>query len=239
MRTFSALTQAAHCAHPELLDFEHAPNPRRQAAAELGTEWHTAVVDLIEKARRGETFYDSGYSPQVRRWVSRMRDRWQIPADVECEVALGIGERDGEPVYIEVKEDPPGSHFYMRTESGPPLLSAGRADLIYPDPSHPLVVNVVDLKSGAAWLGSPDRVPQIMAQSLAAALRGGYVSARPGVLYARIGMVEWGRLIVANDRDAWATVREAALRSTDPRTGGWCLSCYSKDKCDAFARIVA
>jgi hypothetical protein len=231
VRTFSGLTQASTCAHPEVLDFQFAPNPRRTEAAATGEQFHLAAAEWIAAHQKGETFFDSGYAPVVRRWLQRLRGVWTPPEGCEVEVALGLEDVGGEPRHVNVHETSP--HVYVPILPGHSLLTAGRADVIYhehDDRPDTLVCRVGDWKTSRDHLGPPERIVQLLAAGIAACLRGGFVAFVPAIYYVRAASWDVGRPVYLDSPDgdrAWDTVRQAALRGTDSAPGHHCIGCWS------------
>lgn len=238
MRSFSRLRQ--YCSHPEVLP--DRPSKARDDAAALGTLFHSLVQLRVMSGA-----WDFDAPEPVAGWLRRMAEVWEVPDDVETEVACGIAD---EPLrYQGVYEVVP--HVYIPS-SAPvippdiwrgltiegqrqwqaPLLTAGRADLVWEVNG---ILHVCDLKSGQSYLGPPDDVRQLRAQGLALWLRG---ETRPravkvGIYYARLGMFDWARLSENPINDWYSSVKNAANRSTEPNPGPHCLSCYSRRECMA------
>jgi hypothetical protein len=202
-------------------------------AAATGEEFHRCVAQWIATEHNGQPFFDSGYSPTVRRWLSRLRGVWRPPQGCETEVALGLAEVAGEPRFVNVREQPEGSHVYVPVFPGTQLLTAGRADLIHPehdDRPDSLVLRVADWKTTKDPLGPPERIVQLLAAGIAACLRGGCVAFVPAVFYVRAAAWDVGPPIhldsPAGER-AWDAVANAARRGTDPAPSSACIGCWS------------
>lgn len=235
-RTFSGLT-ATPCNHGELLDLLHRPSERRTAAADVGTAFHKCAVEWIDATRAGQPFFAGDYSPQVLGWLHRMRGAFTVPFGIECELPLGLADVDGEPRYVPVKETEP--HVYEPVSAdAPALLTAGRADLVWPSLFRE-TVRVVDIKTGRDYLGRPDRIVQLLACGFAAALRGGFLGFRVGVYYARAAAFDWAPTIPVLDRDAWRLVVDAARRDNEPHPGAHCLGCWHSPHRKASGRCAA
>lgn len=234
MRSFSALQ--AHCSHAEELEVIHPPSRRLREAGDHGTAFHGAACEWIEATVKGAPFFDGGYTPKVRRQLNRLRGVWTPPKGIETELAVGLEEVAGEPRFVNVRETAKDSHIYVPVLPGHNLLCAGRADWVWDEPGEPLLVNVVDVKSGKFWLGDPDRHVQILAQGFACALRCGAVGFRPGIYYPLAGAFYWERPVSVLDTDAWRRVREAALRDSGPKPGAWCMGCWESPHRDTRHR---
>lgn len=228
MRSFSALR--AFCSHME--SFPEKPHPRRDAAAALGTRYHEAV-ELW--ARTGGSAHFDSYEEPLRSWLLRMREVWTPPEDLETELALGLEDLPF-PRYVPVKETEP--HVYVPKDGKTPLLTAGRADLLWVGADG--VARVADIKTGQFYLGDPAKVRQILAQGFAAASMADAVGFIPGVYYARTGHFDWGheQVIRVSGEDfamsePWRMVLEASKRDTAPHAGPHCLGCWERKQCNA------
>ncbi len=225
MRTFSRLK--ALCSFPDSLP--EKPSKRRDDAAALGSLLHKAVEVWVHT---GEAGHFDGLPEPVRGWARLMRERWTPPAGCETEVALGLADLPL-PKHVNVLEDPPDSHKYRAIDGRTPVLTAGRADLIWTEDA---LVRVADIKTGQFYLGDPARLRQVLAQGFAAWERDGKCEGFvPGVYYARTGCFDWAQAPLLEGttawREAWRWVLEAARRDTLPVPGGHCLSCWDRKFC--------
>jgi hypothetical protein len=222
MRTFSKLR--ALCAFPETLP--DRPSKRRDDAAETGRLFHRYVETWVNDLD-GTLRCDDAPGP-VRTWLRKLENAWAPREGTECEVALGLAP---DLSFVPVVEDPPGSHVYVPTEEGRPLLTAGRADLLWIADD---CLHVCDIKTGQFYLGDPSKLRQLQGQGLAAAARAGMSRLRVGVYYARLGMFDWSPIAAEGDA-LWVQwqreVVEAATMPPAPRPGPWCLSCWSRKDC--------
>lgn len=123
-RSFSALK--AFCSHPET--FTRKPKKRRDDAAALGTEFHLYIQRWVESIAAGKPFHCDGAKEPVRGWIRRMRQTWTPPPGLEAELAVGLEDLPG-PKFVEVLEPKP--HEYEPADGKTPLLTAGRADLVW------------------------------------------------------------------------------------------------------------
>lgn len=222
MRSFSKLR--AFCSHPETLP--DRPSKARDEAAALGTLFHKAVELRVLSGRWP---CPTDFPDPVCGWVERMTNVWEVPDDLETEVACGLAD---EPIrHVVVREREP--HVYESVD-GSPLLTAGRADLVWEQNG---ILNVCDIKTGQSYLGSPNDIPQLQAQCLALSLRESSKPVVPIVYYARLGMFDrghvWGADMMERERLV-RRVREAAKRGTEPNPGVHCLGCWSKRDCRAY-----
>jgi hypothetical protein len=123
MRTFSKLK--AFCSFPDTIP--EKPSKRRDDAAAIGTLFHKAIEVW---AVTGDASHFENLDEPVRGWALAMRERWTPPAGIETEVALGLADLPV-PRFVEVRETEPGSHEYVPADGKSPLLTAGRADLVW------------------------------------------------------------------------------------------------------------
>lgn len=229
MRTFSKLR--ALCAFPETLD---KPSKRRDDAAALGKLFHKAIEVW---AHTDDTSHFEALPEPARGWALRMKQRWTPPEGLEVELAVGLADLPY-PEYVPVKEDPPDSHEYSAIDGKTPLLTAGRADLVWVAEG---IVHVADIKTGQFYLGDPSKLRQLQAQGLACLLREtlnqpGLHSVKIGVYYARLGMFDWAPTLAAGTAEwnaAWLDVLNAAKLPATPRPGAHCLGCWDKKACPA------
>lgn len=220
MRSFSRLP-VLPCCHAEVLP--RPPNKRRDDAAAVGTLFHGGAEYRVLS---GQWSFD--FPEPVAGWLRRMAAIWTPPPGCEAELAVGLAD-EPQPRYVPVKETEP--HVYVAQDGVTPLLTAGRADLVWVEDG---VLYVCDIKTGASWLGPPENVPQLQAQGLACLYRvdpNVADAVRVGVYYARLGIFDWSGLL--DTTSAWANVRARAKMTTEPRPGSWCLSCYSRKECEA------
>jgi hypothetical protein len=246
MRTFSKLR--ALCAYPETID---RPSRRRDEAAGFGISYHGHVEQWRDAVVNGRPWDIDGVGEPMRGWLVRMREVWTPTPDLEVEVAMGLADAPA-PRYVPVDE--PAPHCYVPADLGVTALmwaaapdevrqqwqsgmvTAGRADLLRPVGE---LVQVDDLKTGQSYLGDPKLIRQLLAQGIAATLRAGAAGFIPGIYYARLGVFDRGDgepIWRGSDEwdQAWDFVVSAAKMSSDPRPGGWCLSCWEKNDCSAF-----
>jgi hypothetical protein len=232
-RSFSSLK--AFCSAPE--GFPQRPHPRRDAAAAAGTRYH-AAVELW--ARTGSSAHFDTMEEPLRSWLLRMREAWAPPEDLEVEVCLGLEDLPY-PKYVPAVERPEGSHEYHAQDGKTPLLTAGRADLVWRE-DETSIVRVADIKTGSSYLGDPGKLRQVLAQGFAALSRNPHADAFvPGVYYARTGQFDWGQPLEAATpeyQEAWRWVLDAAKRDATPRPGPHCLSCWEKKQCPANPEIA-
>jgi hypothetical protein len=232
MRTMSKLR--AFCAHPETID---RPSARRDAAAGLGNTFHDYVEQWEICLREGRPWLIDGAPEPVRGWLQRLREVFVPPEGLRAEIAVGLADLPY-PEYVAVKEVAPGTHIYEPEDGVTALLTAGRADLVWPvtddDGGY---VRVCDLKSGQFYLGEPGRIRQVLGQGFACADRWRLPAFQPGIYYARLGLFDWGPIIHLDGelgRAAWDDVVESAKMSSDPNPGAWCMGCWEKNECSAF-----
>lgn len=234
MRTFSKLK--AFCSFPDTIP--EKPSKRRDDAAAIGALHHKGTEVWVTT---GDTSHFEGLPEPVRGWLKLMAQRWTPPEGCETEVALGL-EHHPEPRFVDVTETEPDSHVYVAKDGKTPVLTAGRADLLWDQRLS--VLSVADIKTGQFYLGDPARLRQVLAQGFAAWSRagGGWAASgkpmgfRPGIYYARTGHFDWGDSLTAGTTawdEAWRYVLDAAMRDTDPHPGAHCLGCWDKKACPA------
>lgn len=230
IRTFSKLR--AFCAHPETID---RPSARRDAAAALGTQFHEYIQEWSHYVREGLSWGLEGVSEPVLGWIRRMQQVWAPPPGLRVEVAMGLADL-AYPEFVPVDET--GPHVYVAKDGETPLLTAGRADLVWPVTADGgEYLRVCDIKTGQSYLGEPARIRQVLGQGFAAADRWAVPAFQPGIYYARLGLFDWGPLIELGSElaaAAWADVVQAAKMSSDPNPGAWCMGCWEKNECSAF-----
>lgn len=233
MRSFSRLK--AFCSFPDTI--EEKPSKRRDAAAAIGTTFHKYIEMWVTSVRDGTVFHCDGAVEPVKGWITMMRQRWTPPAGLMTEVALGLADLP-EPEFVAVNEPEP--HVYVAKDGKTPLLTAGRADLIWEDDDE--AVRVCDIKTGQFYLGDPGKLRQVLAQGFAAASLHGAGAFRPGIYYARTGHFDWGQPVTKGSAawaEAWRVVLEAAKRDTDPHPGAHCLGCWDKKSCPSNPVVEA
>jgi hypothetical protein len=225
--TFSALKE--RCAYPSELKKISPPKYARDKAAGLGTEFHECVSNWIRGVFRRST------TPQVDEWFNRLFEVWVPPPGCRDEYALGI---DADGVAYEVDEPEP--HVY--THKTATLITAGRLDAQWIDGG---TLNVVDWKTGQGYLGKPWDVPQIVAQAVCAAKLAkqnglDITHVRAGAYYARLGIFDMETRGISEVDDMFERVKTWAMMDPSlPRPGGWCLGCWDKKECAAFAELTA
>lgn len=225
MRTFSALREK--CSYPELIDLAVPMSKSRQAACDVGTEFHAAVESWVKG-----TPMPALTSKDARTWLAKMEKVWTPPPGCEAEIAIGLTD-DHRAVTV----DEPEPHVYVPRDPGTRLVTAGRLDLRWPEGTARAVV---DVKTGRMYLGDPWTIPQLVAQAVTQALAehdgegAGATSIKLGVYYARLGMFDWGEERDINDviNTELPAVRRWATQDPSPNPGAWCLSCYSRANCD-------
>lgn len=232
MRTMSKLR--AFCAHPETID---RPSARRDAAAGLGTTCHEYIDQWRACLSAGRPWLIDGAPEPVRTWLGKLREVFEPPPGWQTEVAMGLADLPY-PEFVPVRETAPGSHVYEPEDGATPLLTAGRADMLWPvDGDDGTYVRVCDIKSGQSYLGEPGRIRQVLAQGFAAARRWRTSAFQPGIYYARLGVFDWGPVIALDGelgRATWDDVVDAAKLPSDPRPGAWCMNCWEKKECSAY-----
>lgn len=232
MRSFSRLK--AFCSFPDRIP--EKPSKRRDDAAAIGNLLHKAVEVWTAT---GDSSHFEALPEPVRGWAMRMKSVWTPPEGCETEMAMGL-EDFPEPRFVEVLEPQP--HEYTPADGKTPLLTAGRADLVWVGAGDPVLARVCDVKSGQFYLGDPGKLRQVLAQGFAATdkLRtDGFI---PGIYYARTGHFDWGHPIVKGTAawdEAWRVVLEAAKRDTDPHPGAHCLGCWDKKACPSNPVVEA
>lgn len=218
--TCSSLTR--YCRYEKVLKSRKPRSESADEAAALGTQFH----GLVEAWLLNRTA-DADISPVALEWFAALQATWTPPDRVQSEVALGMSPMGH---YVEVEENPPGSHVYVAL-TGERLLTAGRADLLWRDGE---TLYVADLKTGRTHLGDPGSLPQLMALGLAAADKHGCSRLLLGIYYARDAAWEWSEPIeLAWDRQAlFDEVARMATMGDEPRPGPWCASCWERRGCE-------
>lgn len=226
MRSASSLRR--QCAYPEVLARIKPRSERQQAAMDLGTQFHKAVELWATSGDLWQGIQACG-SDEVRGWLELMAATWKPPRMALYEFPLGLSPDGG---YEAVVEDPIDSHIYVST-NGAPLLTAGRADVVWCDEDawKQRVVTIVDMKTGRYAVEQASTNLQLSALGLAAAGMYGAVSMTLGIYYARDGRFDWSDEIWMDSEEAaerWADVEKAALLDDQPRPGVHCEPCWER-----------
>ncbi len=233
----SASSLMRHCGHPRALSkvpprdaAERKREANKQTSAELGSTFHAAV----------DAWCKTGVLPvlenlELQGWMDGMATMFQPKEGVETELAWGL-TLDG--VYCPVDEPEP--HVYVPSrqffgqEPLPPLLTAGRADLIWEDGD---LVWCVDVKTGRFPVTPATRNLQVNSAGMALASRVGASGYIPAVFYSRDSYFDWGDRVIlgtSEHRAMFDEVREAALMDEQPRVGDWCGQCWERKRCPAY-----
>ncbi len=234
--TVSASALRRHCGHPRQISREQPKSARVQAAADLGTAFHAAVAKWAETGALPPP--DACGGDEVRGWLELLAMQWSPPPRAMLEHAMGLSPSGR---YVDVVEDPPDSHQYVAVDhdaEGPyPLLTAGRADVVWRDggmePGEVLrdIATVLDFKTGRYAVEAPATNLQLAALGFAAADMFGSGHMRLGIYYARDGVFEWSDVIELDGDHAaalWADVEDAALLDETPRPGEHCGPCWER-----------
>lgn len=235
MRSFSKLR--AFCSFPDVIGDK--PSKRRDDAAAIGTTFHKYIEMWVRSVREGKVFHCDGAVEPVKGWITMMRQRWTPPAGLITEVAMGLEDLPS-PRYVDVLEPKP--HEYVPADGKTPLLTAGRADLVWLGDGDPALARVCDIKTGQFYLGDPGSLRQVLAQGFASVSKLDTAGFIPGIYYARTGLFDWGRPVVKGTAawdEAWRVVLEAAKRDTEPHPGAHCLGCWDKKACASYPGEVA
>lgn len=266
----SASALLRHCGHPRAIEAREAgPEHDREACAKkkradgsipgcrtCGRHSPTCSeenVCVICSAPRGDAFHAAietwakrGLSAgieacgfeEVRGWVELLATYWKPPTFALYEEPMGLNPDGG---YELVIEDPPGSHEY-RSPAGNPLLTAGRADVVWSEQVDGIwVANVIDFKTGKWEVDPPETNLQLGALGLAAVGMYRADAMRLSLYYARLGKFLRTDVITMDSEGAariWADVEAASQLDDEPKVGSWCPSCWDfrKRTCRAVRR---
>jgi hypothetical protein len=131
-----------------------------------------------------------------------------------------------------VECDEPEPHVYV-AKDGSPLLTAGRADVVWSSivgTKH--IVTVRDWKTGKWPVDPPARNLQLTALAMATLLMAGADGYRREIYYVRDGFTDADEAPVMLGTEAWARAADdvcAAARLDDmPRPGPHCYGCWEK-----------
>lgn len=222
MRSASGLYR--HCQYPNVLSRTVKRAPRQQAALDLGTAFHKAVETWVKTGDLWKAVQDCSFE-EVRGWLELLSVSWKPPALAMLEYPLGLSP-DGS--YEAVVEDPVDSHQYASV-SGRPLLTAGRADVVWCewDNGSPIAVTR-DWKTGRYRVDSPPHNLQLAALGLAAASMFGANVVQMEVYYVRDGVLDAYAMSLDSEEaaDAWSAVEKAATMDETPRPGEHCSTCW-------------
>lgn len=224
MWTASQLSR--HCAYHRILANLN-PRPSRDKAAKRGDVFHRALVDWYSLGRPPMTDDD-----EINGWLGTMIDHgWTWPDRSELEVAWGLSKWG---TFVAVEETQP--HVY-RALDGEDLLTAGRADAIWPIPEDAeCLIASCDWKTGRTVAPSAVINLQANAAGMAACQRWkspGYV---PLIYYAREGRWDVGEIVRHGSREWEAMleeIRAAADLDDKPHPGPHCGDCWERKNCEA------
>lgn len=215
----SALTR---CGWARVLKRQKPRSANMITAADRGTLFHKLV----------EGWATTGVVPvcddlEMQGWLDLLAMSWEPPKTALFELALGLGP-NGE--YVDVEEPLP--HVYTpKAGLGVPLLTAGRADVVWLIDG---IVYVLDWKTGVWAVEQAATNLQFWALGLAAAAKVRAVGIRVGVCYVRDGVFEWSDLVEVGSlahQERWEDVRAAATVGEAPRPGVNCIGCWERKSC--------
>lgn len=225
MRTASGLKR---CGWAVVLEKRKPKSAKSVAAKDKGTLFHGVIEDFVKTGR----LKLSG-SDEIDGWVDQLLHRWRPRPGTLTEVALGLGP---EPKYVEVEEPLP--HVYVPTAAAgglkQPLLTAGKADIITPDPD---LLEVLDWKTGIYEPEDPNTNLQLWALGLAAGMRWNARAVRVGLYMVQDARFVWSDPVTrGTDCDRWIErlndVHAAATVGDRPMPGANCSSCWQRRNCD-------
>jgi len=226
---WSASSLVRHCAHRNVLS-KLRPRPARTvAAADRGTLFHAAVERWI---RSGEV--PQVEDPEVQGWLDMLAIDWTPPPRAGVELALGLSPTRK---FVEVEEPEP--HVYVPTDGKSPLLTAGRADVVWAEGD---VVVVRDWKTGVWPVAPAAENLQVLALAFAAADLTWARAFRAEIYYVRDGYRDSSGEVVLGTPEAerlWGEVEAAALLDETPRPGPWCGGCWERRGCAHAATTEA
>jgi len=232
MRSASALYH--HCSYPVVLSREVPKKSRQLAAATKGNAFHQAIAAW---GMRGELPGDGA----IRTWVEGVASWWTPPTGAMFEFPLGLG-RSGR--YVPVREVEP--HVYVATAPAEPLLTAGRADVVWLRvEGDRRIATVLDWKTGKFPSPSPAENLQLTALALAAASMLQADEFERMLVYVQDMRVDADISPVLLDSDAgadaWAMVERAAKMDESPRPGSHCAECWEArlKRCSFAAKAAA
>ena len=232
----SASGLVANCGYQRLLKRNKPRSEKLEYAAGRGTTFHASV----------ERWVRDGIVPlvedlEIQGWIDLLASQWTPPPGIKTEIAWGLSP-DGDHVMVQE----PRPHEY-ESMNGRPLLTAGRADAVWPGivghfpcvgapTAYVATVYVIDWKTGK-WPVTPARENlQANAGGIALAKRYGARAYVPGIYYARDGYFDWGEPVELGSIDhaaRFVDVTMAAELDETPRPGEWCYSCWERRNCTA------
>jgi hypothetical protein len=223
---WSASALKRHCAYPNILSRSKTPSPDQQEAMARGTRFHVAAEKWI---RSGEfTFMEDDLECQG--WLDAFVAQFRPSSFVKVEIAWGLGE-DGQ--HLMVAEPRPHEYESM---GGLPLITAGRADLMWGEGVRPEVrgiqrLYIIDYKTGRWDAEHPSTNLQVNAAGLALGQRFHAAEYIPGIYKARDAAFDWGDpvdLASTVAADMFEEVKAAALLPDTPIPGDHCGSCWEQ-----------
>lgn len=218
---WSASALKHNCAHPNVLNRGREPTPAAQESMDRGNIFHKAMEAWIRTGK-----YPDLEDMEIQGWVDAFAAQWSPTPWVKVEIAWGLGE-DGQHLAVEEPEP----HKYA-AKGGLPLLTAGRADLVYAYRKEGILY-IVDYKTGKSAVEPAPTNLQVNAAGLALADAFGARGYIPGVYLARDAAFDWGDPVEmgsAAAEDVFESVKAAALLPETPIPGDHCSYCWEMRK---------
>lgn len=230
----SASSLKRYCGYPRQLEAT-APAPRTQRerdaaerkriAADRGTVFHAAIERWAA--------IDDGASPvvndqDVQGWIDLLETTWRPLPGMLFEVCAGLTAQ-GDAAWAE--ETAPGSHEYRRIGEGDPIVTGGRADVVWSTIESGLhVVTVRDWKTGRWAVEPASSNLQVTSLALAFAMLADADAFRREIYYVRDGYCDADPLPIPTfeARAMLADVLEAAALDNSPRPGPHCEPCWER-----------